>query len=131
MNRKHPLGRLAYLVGLSVVVFSTPLHAQVDAFRGAPTGGDTRNDSLLAGWGFYANTSGTTQVNQLGFWVSPADSGGTGMLAIAHQVGLYDFNSATNSDTLIAEVTIPAGATGDANQYAWASIPALTLSDTR
>jgi hypothetical protein len=102
----------------------------VDAFVGPPTAPDsTRTDTLAqAGFGFYATTAGTQQVNRLGFWVSPADSGNTGVLAINHDIALYNYNG--SGYTQIAAATVLAGATADANGYAWATIPTLTLTDT-
>jgi hypothetical protein len=66
-------------------------------------------------------------VNRLGFWVSPEDSGNTGVLAVDHDIALYNFNGSTY--TQIAAATVLAGSTADANGYAWASIPELTLTD--
>jgi hypothetical protein len=105
--------------------------ATIREFMSAPNNPDsTRTDSIAqAGFGFSANPSGTQQINELGFWVSPADSGGTGKLAVSHEVGLYDFNG--SNYTLIAEGTVAAGSQADSNGYAWVVIPTVTLSDTR
>ncbi len=105
--------------------------ATLTEFMSAPNNPDsTRTDSFSqAGFGFYANPSGTQQINELGFWVSPSDSGGTGKLAISHEVGLYHFNG-TNY-TVGRRGTVAAGSSADSNGYAWVSIPAVTLSDTR
>jgi len=100
------------------------------AFVGTPNPTDTRADSVAqAGYGFYANPSGTATINELGFWVSPVDSGGTGKLAESHTVALYNYNGTNYTE--IAQATIPAGAQADATGYAWASISPLVLSDTR
>ena len=111
--------------------FSTANAANVDAFVSQPKGTfTTRTDTLAqAGFGFYANTSGTQQVDELGFWVSPADSGNTGKLAVSHQVALYDFNGSTYTE--IASGTVAAGSTADSNGYAWVNIPTVTLTDIR
>jgi hypothetical protein len=115
---------------LSGYLIGSPANAAaVNAFMSAPNGVFTsRTDTLSqAGFGFYANPSGTEQVDELGFWVSPSDTGGK--LAISHEVGLYDYNG--SSYTLIAEGTVAAGSTADSNGYAWVNIPTVTLTDTR
>jgi hypothetical protein len=89
------------------------------------SGGTPRGDAFpQAGFGFYADPSGTVQINQLGYW----DEGNDG-LAVAHDVGVYHFSAGVI--TLLAKATIPAG-TGALleNGYRWASIPTLTLTDT-
>jgi len=101
----------------------------VDTFAGPPTAPDTTRTDLFAqaGFGFYTTPGGTKRVNRLGFWVSPDDPGG--MLAVDHDIALYNFNGANY--TQIAAATVPAGSAADANGYAWATIPAVTLTDTR
>ncbi len=129
---KHPFAPMKLKLALAMVsagLFANAASAATTAFRGAPNAADPRTDNYgQAGWGFYA-TGGTQVVNQLGFWVSPSNSGGTGVLAVSHSVGLYNFNGANY--TLLALATIPAGSTPDANGYAWASITPVTLTDTR
>lgn len=122
--------RLSVLFAATLLAASsTATAAWVDAFVGPPTVPDTTRTHTYAqaGFGFYGTTLGTKQVNQLGFWVSPANPGG--VLAIDHDVALYNYNGANY--TQIAAATVPAGSTADANGYAWASIPALALTDTR
>lgn len=103
----------------------------VNAFQSAPSSTATmRTDSFTqAGWGFTTST-GTAVVNELGFWVSPADSGNTATTAIAHEIGLYHWNATASDYVQIADATITAGATPDANGYAWAAITPVTLTDT-
>jgi hypothetical protein len=90
------------------------------------SGGTPRNDTYpQAGYGFYTNVSGTVQINQLGYW----DEGNNG-LAVAHNVGLYNFNGVNS--TLIAKAIIPAGTGATLESgYRWASIPTITLTDTQ
>ena len=108
---------------------STVGASAVEAFVGPPTAPDTtRTDTFAqAGFGFFADVSGAKQVNQLGFWVAPEDSGNTGVLAIAHSVALYRYNG-TNY-TQITSGTVAAGGTADSNGYAWVSVPAVTLTN--
>lgn len=89
---------------------------------GTPNPTDTRTDTLAqAGYGFYLKSP--ILVTKLGFWVSPANSGNTGVLAANHTVVLYHYVPGTpNSAQELAQVTIPAGSTGDANKYAWANL---------
>ncbi len=112
----------------SLTLASSASAATVSAFIGAPSPTDTRTNFFdQAGFGFYATSLGTKQVNRLGFWVSPSNPGG--VLAINHDIALYNFNGA--SYTQIAGATVLAGASGDANGFAWVSIPTITLTDTR
>jgi hypothetical protein len=127
--RKLGVG-LACLVACLVCSLSNANASTLTEFLSAPNHpDDTRTDTFnQAGFGFYANPSGTESINELGFWVSPADSGNTATLAISHQVALYHFNG--TSYTEIATGTVAAGSTPDSNGYAWVSIPGVTLSDT-
>src|ERR1700682_6215181 len=78
---------------LGYAIGSSANAAIISPFQSVPINPDTtRTDSFQAGWGFSANPSGTKQVNQLGFWVSPADSLNTGVLAISHDVALFHYN---------------------------------------
>jgi hypothetical protein len=129
MNSNHLSLRPVVLAALLTIAPAAAASATVMNFVGTPNPTDTRTDSVQAGFGFYANPSGAAQVNELGFWVAPSDSGDTGHLAVAHTVTLYDYNG-TNY-TAVAQATVPAGATADANGYAWVNIPAVTLTDTR
>lgn len=93
---------------------------------GQPTGAGTRTDAYpWAGSGFYLPSGGTILVNQLGYW----DEGGDG-LAIEHQIGLFQYNGAGSSYTMIATATIPSGtaATLDGG-YRWVEIPAISIPD--
>ncbi len=121
---------LALLTVAMLAACSTATAAPVEAFVGPPTAPDTTRTDTFAqgGFGFFASTLGTKQVNQLGFWVSPDNPGG--VLAVDHNIALYNYAGASQYPQ-IAAATIPAGSTADANGYAWASIPALTLTDTR
>ena len=101
----------------------------VVGFVNTPTGG-TRSDTLpQEGIGFYGTALGVAQVDQLGYWISPSDSGGTGVTAVDHTIALYHYNG--NGYTDVAQATLPAGSAPDANGYAWVSIPTYILSDTR
>jgi PEP-CTERM motif len=117
------LAALALLVGCGSAAHAGPV------FLSNPSSTDTRTDSFpQAGFGFYIfGTTSPVTVNELGFYVSPTDSGNTGKLAVAHTVALYDYNG--NGYTEIAQATIPAGSTADASGYAWVSIPTITLTD--
>lgn len=98
---------------------------------GAPSPTNTRTDTLAqAGFGFFINSP--IQVNKLGFWVSPADSGNTGVLAVSHTVALLHYvPGIPNRVEELAQVTIAAGSTGDSNHYAWAILSTpVTLTDT-
>ena len=122
------------LVGLCVVAFwlsgVDQASSQVNPFRSAPTGTDTRTDAYpQAGFGFAANPSGTAQINALGFWVSPLDSGGTGVTAVDHTIAIYNYNGGLYTE--LAQAIVPAGSTADASGYAWINILPLTLTDTR
>ena len=101
--------RLLVLFAVALLVGGSTAAAGVlvDPFAGPPTAPyTTRTDPYAqAGFGFYTTASGTKQVNRLGFWVSPADSGNTGVLAAAHNVALYNFNGV--NVTQIAAATIP------------------------
>ncbi len=122
--------QVAALMFASLALASPAAATLVDAFNGAPSGGDLRNDPYpQAGYGFYTTATGGKQVNELGFWVAPQVTGAPGVLAASHEVGLYDYNG--NNYTLLASATVPAGSVADANGYAWASIPTITLTDTR
>ncbi len=123
--------RLFVLFVALLAANSTAAAALVEAFVGAPNNpATTRTDTFSqAGWGFYATQLGTKEVNQLGFWVSPDNPGGA--LARDHHIALYNFTGGGSPYTQIAAATVPAGSTADANGYAWASIPTLTLTDMR
>lgn len=128
MNPSFSLSLTAALA--SVVFLPVSATAAVTAFRGAPNPTTLRNETLAqAGWGFSASSTGTAQINQLGFWVAPNQAGGAGMLQVSHTVGLYNFNG--SGYTLLASATVPAGATADENGYAWTEITPITLTDTR
>ncbi len=131
-SRFATLSRMFAFVAASILVsltFDSLASATlVDAFNGPPSGGDLRTDAFpQAGYGFYATTAGTKQVNELGYWVAPAVTGGPGVLAVSHEVALYQYNG-TNY-TVIAEGTVPAGSVADANGYAWVSVPTVTLTN--
>ena len=113
----------SFLAGAALLTTSVA-SAQVDAFLGPTTFDSTRTDPLQAGWGFYANSSGTAEINELGLWVP---NGGT--TQASHTVALYDFNSGVYN--LVTQATIPAGTVGDGNGFAWAPIVPVTLTDTR
>jgi hypothetical protein len=102
--------------------------ASVIPFVTGPTSTDFRTDAIQAGFGFYLPTNNTPTINELGFWVAPQDSGNTGVLAVSHKVALAHYIGGS-SYAIIAEATIGAGSTGDANQYAWARIAPVTLTD--
>jgi len=85
-----------------------------------------------AGFGFYANSSGTATINQLGFYDGPNGAEGSvgDGLQVAHDVGLLITNE-DNSHSVIAKVTIPAGTGATlSGGYRWVSIPEVTLTKT-
>jgi hypothetical protein len=118
--------RVCFLVAAAATLIagSSVMAATITPFV-TESGGTPRNDVFpQAGFGFYADPSGTVQINRLGYW----DEGNNG-LAVAHDVGIYHFNAGVI--TLLAKATIPAGnAAFLENGYRWASIPTLTLTDT-
>lgn len=110
----------------AAICTALPALAQVTAFRGNPAPDTTRTDAFQAGWGFYATTAGTKQVNRLGVWVAGAAT------TVNHDVALYNYTGATpNPYALVVQATVPSGSTPDANGYAWVAIPPVTLTDTR
>jgi hypothetical protein len=105
--------------------------AQASVFLGTPQPTDTRTDAYsYAGIGFVADNDAT--VNELGYWVASADSGGTGVTADAHTVGLFQYiptglHAGQYLD--IAQATFAAGSTATTpNGYAWLSVTPVTLT---
>ena len=127
MKTTHLAATAAFAMIASLTLASTASAAVVTAFISAPNPQDTRTNTIAqAGYGFYATTLGTKEVNQLGIWVSPDNTGGA-VLAINHDIALYRYNGANY--TQIAGGTVLAGGTADANGYAWVSIPTITLTN--
>ncbi len=116
-----PWKRVLAAAGVALASAASPVRADVATFRGAPAPATTRTDAFQAGWGFYASTAGTKQVNRFGLWVP------NGATTVDHEVALYNHPGYV----LIAKATVPAGSTADADGYAWVTVPTLTLTDTR
>jgi hypothetical protein len=91
---------------------------------GYPSDATPRTDTFASfGYGFYANASGATTINALGYY----DADGDG-LSVSHTVALVHY---TGVQEVIAIATIPAGTEAKlVNGYRWVSIPTLTLTDT-
>jgi hypothetical protein len=110
----------ALMLGFSHCVWAST----IEAFIGTPTGTPTTDSDTQQGFSFYANPSGTAEVNELGFYVA-----GESVTASDHTVSIYDYNGANYTD--LAQAVIPAGSVPDSSGYAWVSIPTITLTDTR
>jgi fibronectin-binding autotransporter adhesin len=118
---RRPIGVLtacSLLLGCAGVA-----NAQLSAFLATPNLSSTRNDSFMAGWGFYTNSSGNVQVDQLGFFVPSGET-----TSVSHAVALYDYNGSNYS--LVTQATIPAGTSVASGGYAWVNIPTITLTNT-
>lgn len=96
---------------------SLALGDQIGVTIGGPFGTDTNNGSWMLGYSFTANSA--IQVTGLGIY----DDNGAAGLTSAHDVGLWD-----SSGTLIASVSVPAGAAGTLiTNFMFASITPVNL----
>ena len=129
----HRLLTAGLVLSSLAFLFVTSASAEaISAFVDDISGGSARFDAVpQAGFGFYANASGTEKINCLGFYdAANGESGfvGDGLQA-AHNVALLEFDGSNR--VVIAEATIPAGDEATlSGGYRWVSIPEVTLDYT-
>ena len=129
----HRLLTAGLVLSSLAFLFVTSASAEaISAFVDNISGGSARFDAVpQAGFGFYANASGTEKINCLGFYdAANGESGfvGDGLQA-AHDVALLEFDGSNR--VVIAEATIPAGDEATlSGGYRWVSIPEVTLDYT-
>lgn len=111
-----------------LAAFTTQGWAETMLFA-EPTGDMRTDGGLVAGLAFNANTGGTAQINEVGYW----DPGGSG-LARDHVVGLFQRLTIDHPYywKLLAKAKVPAGTTAPLRGgYRWVSLPTtVTLTDT-
>ncbi len=123
--------RLLALSCVSLFLLAASANAGViSAFVDDASNGTARSPGAFpqAGYGFFANVSGTAKINRLGYY----DAGGDG-LSESHTVALCLYNgSQPENYTVVAKATISAGtSTLLSDGYRWVEIPEYTLADTR
>ncbi len=120
--------RLLALSCVSLFLLAASANAGViSAFVDDASNGTARSPGAFpqAGYGFFANVSGTAKINRLGYY----DAGGDG-LSESHTVALYHYTDA--GYFVVAKATVSAGTDATLSDgYRWAEIPEYTLADTR